>query len=759
MKRTNTKDGATSNSYKYYLFLGVLLLFSNLVSTSETLYTSENCISCHQEQAKKWQLSDHAKSMALPDATTVLGNFNSQTVAHYGQRAKFLTEKGVYKATIFESEDDVGETFDIKYTFGHYPLQQYLLETSTGRLQVSPFAWDSRPKDVGGQKWYHIYSNEEVTEKDRLHWRQPLQNWNGMCADCHSDELRRNYDSESNTFNSAYSHINVSCVSCHGVMNDQLKEHPKKINARHSSRLSVANNPILNKTVNSLRHIGAGIQVNHWLVTAEQDTAVWKGAARDNSFMDTCFACHSLRSPLEDGFNANKPFLEQFTPSLVTAPNYFADGQIKEEVYVYGSFLQSKMYQKGVNCLDCHDRHTMKLKVEGNGLCLQCHKASVFESKKHHQHEPMSQGAQCVNCHMPDKTYMGVDNRRDHSFKIPRPDLSVNYDTPNACTNCHSDKSNQWASKALESWFAQPKVLSASRLALLKLRHGQRISKKAFFSILKDGSIDALSRASALDLVRQVTGELSASELRIYVQHKEPLIRLSAARAGEMVEPRQRGILLAPLLSDQYKAVRTAAAQSLLTLQIAKEDSHAYTKAFYELLTSNEISAWRGEGRVNQGNLAMRTGDQIGTEIAYKGSIDADPYFPVGYLNLADLYRAKGNEKLVSQVLLSGMDKVPQSAEIAYAYGLHLVRIKKLEPALEHFKNAMLLDNLNAQLAYTYVLALDGNSKSTEALSELKRLIPQYQQQRQLIELGMYLSQKLNKTATFQSFLKQLNHP
>jgi predicted CXXCH cytochrome family protein len=505
--------------------------------------------------------------------------------------------------------------------------------------------------------------------------------------------------------------------------------------------------------------MGTASQINHWLITAEQDTAIWKGAARDNSFMDTCFACHSLRSPLEDGFKAHKPFLEQFMPNLVTAPNYFADGQIKEEVYVYGSFLQSKMFERGVNCLDCHDRHTMKLKVEGNGLCLQCHKANVFESKKHHQHQPMSQGAQCVNCHMPDKTYMGVDKRRDHSFKIPRPELSINYDTPNACTNCHSDKSNQWASTALERWFAQPKVLTASRQALLKLRHGQRISKKAFFSILADGSIDTLSRASALDLIRQVTSALSASELRIYVQHTEPLIRLSAAKAGEMVEPGQRAILLAPLLKDEYKAIRTAAAQSLLTLQAAKEDSLAYSKAFYELLTANEISAWRGEGRVNQGNLAMRTGDRIATEIAYKGSIDADPYFPVAYLNLADFYRVKDNEKLVSQVLLSGMDKVPQSAQIAYAYGLHLVRIKQLEPALEYFKNAMLLDNLNAQLAYTYVLALDGNNNSTAALSELKSLIPQYQQQQQLIELGMYLSQKLNKIADFKLFLQQLNEP
>lgn len=756
MKRKNANEVATAMSY---LLCVVLLLFSHLISASEKPYTSENCIACHQAETKQWQLSDHAKSMALPDASSVLANFNNQTASHYTQRARFFTENDLYKATIFDSEDDTGETFDIKYTFGHFPLQQYLVETSSGRLQVLPFAWDSRPKDGGGQKWYHNYATEEITAKDRLHWRQPLQNWNGMCADCHSDELTRKYDTNSNTFDSTYSHINVGCVSCHGVMNDQPNGHPSKIGAADSTDPLSAKHHVSNESVMSKMYMGADSQVNQWLITAEQDTAIWQGQARDDSFMDTCFACHSLRSPLVDGFKANKPFLEQFTPSFVTPPNYFPDGQIKEEVYVYGSFLQSKMYDRGVNCVDCHDSHTMKLKVEGNGLCLQCHKATVFNTKDHHKHEPMSQGAQCVNCHMPDKTYMGVDNRRDHSFKIPRPDLSMDFDTPNACTSCHSDKNNQWASKTLRNWFGQPKQLTPASQALLKLRHGQRISKEAFFTILKDETLDALSRASALDLIRQVTNELSASQLRQYVQHKEPLIRLSAARAGELVAPGQRAILLAPLLNDQYKAVRAAAAQSLLTLQVAKQDNKAYTKAFVELLTANEVSAWRGEGRVNQGSLAMQTGDLIGTEIAYKSSIEVDPYFPVGYLNLADFYRAKGSEKLVSKVLLRGMDKVPLSAEMAYSYGLHLVRIKNLDRAVEYFNKSMGLDKTNAQLAYTYVLALDGSSGATLALSELKRLIPQYQQQQQLVELGMYLAQKLDATADFQSFLRQLNDP
>ena len=216
-----------------------------------------------------------------------------------------------------------------------------------------------------------------------------------------------------------------------------------------------------------------------WLRSFNDKTAHWQGEIRDNSFMDGCFACHSLRTPLTDGITPKKAFLDQFTPQLLTAPNYYVDGQIKAEVYVYGSYLQSKMFAAGVNCLDCHDKHTMKLKIEGNGLCLQCHGAEVYNTKAHHQHEESSKGAQCVNCHMPENRYMGVDDRRDHSFKIPRPDISLVYGTPNACTKCHTDKTAQWASDSLNKWHGQPKELNVNKRYFNGIECGEKYQLKA----------------------------------------------------------------------------------------------------------------------------------------------------------------------------------------------------------------------------------------------------------------------------------------
>ncbi|MCO4798448.1 MAG: hypothetical protein KC484_04490 [Colwelliaceae bacterium] len=698
---------------------------TDLTGTNKTA-----CIYCHANQLMEWQTSDHAKSMAIADKHSVLGNFNNATVKHYGQKAIFFIEKNQYQVKI--SYDDKSDTYPIKYTFGYFPLQQYLVETEPGTLQVLPFAWDSRDKKEGGQRWYHNYAHEEIRPEDRLHWRQPLQNWNGMCADCHSDGLERNYDTDKNSFNTQFDNINVGCLSCHG----DTPEHGEKQNKESSHRAAVV--PPL----------------GNWLRNINDKTAHWQGKARDNSFMDNCFACHSLRSPLTDGFKANIPFLEQFTPQLPAAPNYHADGQIKEEVYVYGSFLQSKMYGAGVNCLDCHDKHTMKIKIEGNGLCLQCHSGETYNVKEHHQHQENSQGAECVNCHMPETRYMGVDDRRDHSFKIPRPDLSEQFNTPNACIKCHEDKSNQWAEENLTKWHGKPQTLLPSKYFLMKLNAGQSISVAQHLSIIADEKLDVISRASALQMLSYTTQSIPANKLLPYIKHNEPLLRLSAASVGLLLAPKEREKHLSALLNDKLKAIRVAAARSLVSTTITSENQSIFSSAFEELTSANEINSWRGEFRANQAMMALEVNDSLGAETLLKQAIKIEPYFDAGYINLADLYRSQQRASLVNSVLRQGMKNNPLSGALTYSYGLHLVRQQKLAKAIEYFEKSINLDSQNSQYAYTYVLAIDGKGNSQNALIELKKLIPKYADKSQLKELGLYLSQKLNSKVDYDWFLR-----
>ena len=719
----------------------IAILFSNYVFSDQKGIPEANkqCTACHQQSTKDWQRSDHAKAMAVANEINILGDFNNETATHYGQKALFFIKDNIYQATI--SYDKKVVTYPIKYTFGYFPLQQYLVETEQGKLQVLPFAWDARAKADGGQRWYHLYSHKEIRPEDRLHWRQPLQNWNGMCADCHSDGLVRNYSAEKNSFASHFDNINVSCISCHSNM------------PLHSPPDTQQNNQPAKKR-NVVKDI---ISTNHptgqWLRNVDEKTAHWQGETRNNAFMDNCFSCHSLRSPLTDGIKRNTPFLDQFSPNLLAAPMYHADGQIKEEVYVYGSFLQSKMYAAGVNCLDCHDKHTLKLKIEGNGLCLQCHGSGVYNVKSHHQHQERSSGAQCVNCHMPTNRYMGVDDRRDHSFKIPRPDLSSTFNTPNACTGCHKDKSNEWAKSNVEKWHGKPKSLLHSKHLLMRLNTGQLLSLSEHLSIIVDDKLDVISRATAIQLLSYTTSTLNVNVLVPYLTHPEALIRLSAANVAALLTPIDKVKYLAPLLKDEFKSIRVAAARNLVVNDISTVDLNIFNKAFKELINIYDINSWRGEGRTKQGLLAFEMNELTRTEKLFKQAIDIEPYFEGGYINLADLYRAQQRTFQVATVLLKGIQNLPKSANLHYAYGLYLIRQKNMGKAIISFKKAMDLSRNNPQFAYTYILALDGNKQSRQALFQLKELIFNYQNKKQLIELGLYLSQKLKNTADYKWFM------
>jgi len=720
--------------FRLMLYKTLLLLIAcSLSYWSMAADVNKGCIDCHQTQTEQWHQSDHAKSMALPSDDSVVANFDNKSVSHYGQQARFYRAGKRYMVDV--GYDDKIQTLPIKFTFGHFPLQQFLVETEPGRLQVLPFAWDARAKETGGQRWYHNYSDEEIKPADRLHWRQPLQNWNGMCADCHSDGFKRNYNNQENTFDSQWTGINVGCVSCHGQM------------------------PSHDKPKTSAKITANAKDSGYWRRLVGQDTASWLGKIRDNSFMDNCFSCHALRSPLTDGIVPNTPFLDQFSPQLIAAPLYHSDGQIKEEVYVYGSFLQSKMYANGVNCLDCHDKHTMKLKIEGNGLCLQCHSNETFNVASHHQHQEESSGAQCVNCHMPTTRYMGVDDRRDHSFKIPRPHVSAQFDSPNACVDCHrkeqpeSDKyTNQWAIETLKKWHGKPKPVAQSEHYFHLLQSGQAINLKQHLSIVADLQLPVITRATALKMLRNSTAQLHPKDIANYLNHPQDLLRISAATAAQLIDIPARVLALKPLLKDKVKAVRVAAARSLIDANLAVSDLAIFKSAFDELKYANELSSWRGEGRLNKGIVELTSGDFKAGEQSLKAAIEIEPYFDAAYINLADLYRSQQQPMQVLSVLNQGIAANPNSAALRYSYGLHLIRSNKRAAATKAFAKALNLAPNTEQYIYTYVLALDGEGKTKQGLVKLKQLITRVPGSEQLRDLGIYLSQKAGDRQSYQWF-------
>ncbi len=402
------------------------------------------CRECHAKEDRQWQGSHHDLAMQQADDKTVLGDFDDATLTQFGVTSRFFRKDGRFVVHT-DGTDGKLHDYDIAYTFGVYPLQQYLVPFPGGRLQVLDIAWDSSPRAEGGQRWFHLHPDEKIAAGDVLYWTEPNLNWNYMCAGCHSTNLKKHYDSATRTYKTSWSEIDVSCEACHGPGS----MHVGRAKAVAAGRDTGAANRGLTVVFGERKAV-------HWTTDDATRKPVRSQPNKSHKEIRGCARCHSRRSQLSDDFVPGQSFMDAYHPALLTQDLYYPDGQIQDEVYVWGSFQQSRMFhQGGGTCSDCHDPHSAQLRAPGEQVCYQCHAAARYATKTHHHHQAGSRGSSCVECHMPATTFMGVDRRHDHSFRIPRPDLTVKLAVPNACNACHEDKDASWAVETVEKWYGQ----------------------------------------------------------------------------------------------------------------------------------------------------------------------------------------------------------------------------------------------------------------------------------------------------------------
>ncbi|MGE5267451.1 MAG: multiheme c-type cytochrome, partial [Deltaproteobacteria bacterium] len=512
-----------------------------------TFVGSNACRACHTQEFKNWSSSHHHAAMQPANAETVLGDFNGTIFTEEGVTSTFFKKDGRFFVQTDGPDGRLGE-FEIRYTFGFKPLQQYLIELPGGRLQALGIAWDSRPKSDGGQRWYHLYPGRNLKPGDPLHWTGIDQNWNYQCAWCHSTNLQKNYDSKSRTFQTSWSEINVGCEACHG---------PASGHVAWATKGRTTNDESQNKGFAMQFDERRGVS---WQM-AETGQAARSVPRTTSKEIETCAQCHSRRQQISSDPKDLRALLDAFRPATLDNGLYHADGQQRDEVYNYGSFLQSRMHEAGVTCSDCHNPHSGKLVIEGNGLCGQCHAAARFDTPSHHHHPADSAGARCTSCHMPTTTYMGVDARHDHSMRIPRPDRSILLGTPNACTQCHTGKSAVWARDAVRSWYPSPKPGAQDFAEAFDLADRQAPGAiPALLKIAAAPSSSAIAQASALSRLARMPAQDAIAVASEKLQAKEPLVRLSAISVIEAADAATRVRLLAPLLNDPSRLVRMEAA-------------------------------------------------------------------------------------------------------------------------------------------------------------------------------------------------------
>jgi Flp pilus assembly protein TadD len=739
--------------------LKILCLFAGLVlsaaiaagETAPVEYVGRSvCTGCHESQAVQWSGSHHDLAMQPATAETVLGDFDDAGLTQYGVTSSFYKKDGRFMVKT-EGADGKLQDFEIKYTFGVQPLQQYLIEFPGGRMQALSLAWDTRPKAQGGQRWFHLYPDEKIAHDDELHWTQPSQNWNSMCAECHSTRLEKKYDPDTRTFSTRWSEIDVSCEACHGPGSDhvtwaQQKPGWEKLESGKGLVISLDERKDI-----------------HWTMDPKTANAARSQARSSDKEIEMCARCHSRRSPISGDYVHGEPLLDHYLPSRLDQGRYFADGQINDEVYVYGSFIQSRMYHAGVTCSDCHEPHSLALRLPGNGVCLQCHQADKYDQSSHHSHKPGSQGASCAECHMPPRTYMVVDPRHDHSMRIPRPDVSVKLGTPNACNHCHDDKDAAWAAAQVKTWYGDtPTGFQDYADALHGAWHEKPGSGDSLAALIRNTDTPAIARATAFDQIGPYLSAATIDVLPLGLSDEDPAVRAAAVAALVSVPAEIRVRLAFPMFDDPVLAVRIEAARVLASIpagDLSKTQAASFEKALQEAVTAQQAMAERPEAQTYLGGLYAALGETDKAVSAYKTATALNAAYIPAYVNLADFYRAQGREAEAENVLRQAVQVSPGNADVHHALGLSLVRQQRTDDGVEELRLAASLDAANARYIYVYAVALNSTGKPEQAIMVLQGAHNRHPHNRDILSALVAFHRDNGNQAAARRYAEKLKKP
>ncbi len=675
------------------------------------------CVECHAQADSVWTGSDHDLAMQLPNPENITANFNNATYTHFGVTSTFYRDGEKYMVRT-DGPDGTLKDFEVAYVFGYDPLEQFLIRFPDGRMQALNVCWDTTPAADGGQRWFHLYPDDETPASDLFHWTGPLQNWNFMCADCHSTNLQRKYDLATDTYSTTWSELNVSCEACHGPGSRHIQWERAEARGLRPQNLDGARG-----LVASLKSPDQGI----WAFEPGEDTAKRTEPLASPVEVESCARCHARRGPLTLNHEYGQRFLDNYRLILLDEGLYFADGQNQDEVYVYGSFLQSKMYAAGVTCSDCHDYHSTKTNGDGNQVCARCHRTDVFDTPEHHFHQMGKGGDSCLDCHQQARKLMVVDARRDHSFRIPRPDLSLELGTPNACNDCHQDQSLQWSQDAIVKWYgAERKQGSHYAVALHAGRTGAPLALERLQALLLAEDQPNMAKATGLSLINRYAAASDIPEVVDALKDDDPLVRSAALDALASSPAERQYTLCKPLLDDSVRRVRLAAARNLATLphqavQSGGAGDIARARTMYlDYLNAN---LERAETHLDMATVYMASDSLALAESAFTKAIELGPRFAPGYVNYADFLRLSQRLNKAETILRQGISLATEPAACHHALGLLLVGQGKLPAATEQLELAAFQMPNDARFGYVHAIALHSGGNLSASLDALETVM------------------------------------
>lgn len=658
---------------------------------------SASCQGCHERAFQGWKDSNHGLA-ERNWATDMDGPAFSarRTLNHNGHESEvFLDADGVAKI-LTKGFEGKRSAYPVVRVIGNDPLRQFLISGPGGRLQTCDASYDPNKGE-----WFDVYENDPREPGDWGHWTGQGMNWNAMCASCHNTRLRKNYEPQTNSYHTTMAEMSVGCESCHGPMKAHVEWQKNPPQGYESEK------PERN------REMGLS------------DPTVSRFTK--SQMVETCAACHSRRMEITGDPVPGEPYFDHFALTVTDGTDlYYPDGQVRDENYVFSSFLSSGMHHAGVTCGDCHEPHSNRLLIQGNMLCMRCHsggtdmKAPVIVPETHSPCTPGTSGHDCKSCHMPHTTYMQRHPRRDHGFTIPDPWLTKEYGVPNACNRCHKEKPTEWALEEAEKFYGDRLERPTRRRAVLvaKARAGDPAVLPGLIEMAKVERIAAW-RATACHLLEPWVFEESVTQaLTAALVDESPLVREAALRI--LVHPcrqnaREVRDAVGKLLDDPIRSVRVAAAWDLVdTLDLA-------SKAGKELTHALDINADQPTGRMRLSQFAYLRGNTKAAVQQIRKAIEWDPNSPPFHHDLAILLNMAGDNAGAIKALRRAIELDPNESEYPYKLALALAETGDVKGSMQQLEACVRLDPGNSRAWYNLGLAYHSNQEPQKAIEALLR--------------------------------------
>ena len=683
--------------------------FKPSAPVSQVAPASETCRECHVAEYEAWRTSHHALAERAVDGKIDRTAFDPVHAFKAGSKtneARF--HDGEFQIVTLGSKTNL-EAYPVERVIGVEPVRQFLTSVKNGRWQVQEDSYD--PKS---DQWFDVFGADDRQPGEWGHWTGRGMNWNSTCAECHNTRLQKNYDDATDSYRTTMDEMAVGCGACHA----SLTEHAAWQQAHPGGK--------------------------------EKDPTVARPAPAQT--LGTCGSCHSRREDLTGHFAPGQSFFDEYQMQILDETDtWFADGQVHGEDYELASFLGSRMSQRGVICIDCHNPHSAKTLLSGNDLCMRCHNGSfsnapIILPPEHSHHSVASAGNQCIACHMPVTVYMQRHARHDHGFTIPDPLLTRELGIPNACNRCHTDKSADWAAASTEKWYGQKMERHTRERTrwMAAAQKGDDSAKAHLIEMLAPERESFYWRAAAAGLLWRWSEDASVKKsLLASLKDDHPLVREKAINSLEpLADSGDDGVTTAlrPMLNDASRNVRVAAAWSL------RASLDMQSGAGRELQAMLDFNADQPIGRYRKAKFVLARHDPTEALIHLLKAAEWDPYSPPFRFEIADVLTQLGRTNEGIQELQELCRLQPQSVEAQFKLGLALADAQQIEPAVAAFKQAVKLDPENTLAWYNLGLASIAIGQVEESLTALDRaaaLAPKepqipYERARTLVRAGRY---------------------